>query len=292
MEYPMKIGLIPVNVAVPNVEGMIGLAKLAESVGFESVWTFEHTIVPEDYQSKYPYSADGKMGVTPETNFVDPLIALAVVAAETKTLRLGTGVNILSQANPLYMAKQSASLDFVSKGRFMLGVGIGWLEEEFIAAGTPFERRGARFDDYIQAMQKFWSGEVVEHKSEFLDWTGFKSYPTPIQEPFPVIIGGSKGKAFERTVKYGTGWFAPTASPKQLEPLLEKLDAACAEFGRDRSEIEISAMWIPKGDDPSDMSRYEEMGVSRLITPVTALGKGNPVENITRFGDQVLSKLR
>ena len=112
----MNIGLIPVNVAVPNVQAMIGTAQLCEGLGFESVWTFEHTIVPVDYASQYPYSPDGKMGVTPETNFVDPLIALAAVAAQTKTIRLGTGVNILSQANPLYVAKQAASLDFVSGG--------------------------------------------------------------------------------------------------------------------------------------------------------------------------------
>ena len=287
----MKIGLIPVNVAVPNVEAMIGLAQLAEGLGFESVWTFEHTIVPEDYQSKYPYSADGKMGVTPETNFVDPLIALSAIAAETKTLRLGTGVNILSQANPLYVAKQSASLDFVSKGRFMLGVGIGWLEEEFRAAGTPFERRGARFDDYVQAMRKFWSGEVVEHKSDFVDWTGFKSYPTPVQDPFPLVIGGSKGKAFERTAKYGNGWFAPTAAPDQLAPLLAKLDDACGKEGRDRSEIEVTSMWAPRGGDLSPIEGFADLGVSRLIVPVQALGGGNPAENIKRFADDVIAKL-
>ena len=143
----MKIGIIPVNVGVSSVDAMIGLARKAESVGVESLWTFEHAIVPNDYSSKYPYSADGKMGVTPETNFVDPLIALSAIARETSKVRLGTGVNILPQTNPLLLAKQAASLDFVSDGRFMLGVGIGWLREEYDAMGTPFERRGARFDE-------------------------------------------------------------------------------------------------------------------------------------------------
>jgi len=287
----MKIGLIPVNVAVPNVEAMIGLAQLAEKVGFESVWTFEHVIVPIDYKSKYPYSPTGKMGADPESNFVDPLIALTAIAAQTKTIRLGTGVNILSQANPLYLAKQSASLDFVSNGRFMLGVGIGWLQEEFRAVGTPFERRGARFDDYIQAMRKVWSGEVVEHKSDFIDWTGFKSYPVPIQEPFPVIIGGVKGKAFERTAKYGNGWFAPTASVEDLAPKLEELDKACDAVGRDRAEIEVSAMWIPNPKDLGVVEQYAELGVSRLIVPAQALGQGNPAENVQAFGENVISKL-
>ena len=288
----MKIGLIPVNVGVPNVEAMVGMAQLAEGVGFESVWTFEHTIVPVDYESKYPYSQSGKMGAEPETNFVDPLIALAAVAAQTKTIRLGTGVNILSQANPVYMAKQSASLDFVSGGRFMLGVGIGWLEEEFRAVGTPFERRGARFDDYVQAMRKFWSGDVVEHKSDFIDWSGFKSFPLPVQDPFPVVIGGTKGKAFKRTAKYGNGWFAPTASPDDLEPMLGKLGEACAAEGRDVSEIEVTAMWFPNPEDLSDVERYEKMGVHRLIAPLQALGKGSPVDNLKAFGENVIAKLR
>ncbi|MDP6979967.1 MAG: LLM class F420-dependent oxidoreductase [Myxococcota bacterium] len=287
----MKIGLIPVNVGVPNAEAMVGMAQLAESVGFESVWTFEHAIVPLDYQSKYPYSPTGKMGVDPDANFVDPLIALTAVAAQTKTIRLGTGVNILPQANPLYVAKQAASLDFVSNGRFELGIGIGWLREEFVAAGTPFEKRGARFDDYIQAMRKIWSGEVVEHKSEYIDWSGFKSKPAPVQDPFPVVIGGTKGKAFERTARYGNGWFAPTASPDQLAPLMGELDAACKEVGRDRADIQVTSMWFPNAADLSDVERYTEMGVSRLVVMLPALGKGNPADNMKAFAENVISKV-
>ena len=157
----MKFGLIPCNIGVSDVGTMLHMATTAEKVGLESIWTFEHAIVPMNYESRYPYSGDGKMPVTPETNFVDPLIALATIAANTTTLRLGTGVNILPQVNPLMLAKQAASLDFVSGGRFMLGIGIGWLEEEFDALGVPFARRGARFADYVEAMRKVWS-TVVE----------------------------------------------------------------------------------------------------------------------------------
>jgi probable F420-dependent oxidoreductase len=287
----MKIGLIPVNVGIDRLEGIVGLATKAEQIGLESVWTFEHAIVPVDYQSKYPYSADGKMGVTPETPFVDPLIALATVAAHTKQLRLGTGVNILSQSNPLLLAKQAASLDLVSGGRFMLGVGIGWLQEEFRAMGVPFERRGARFDDAIEAMRKVWSGEVVEHQSDFLDWTGFKSHPLPVQKPFPVVIGGSKGKAYARVAKYGQGWYAPTASVDQLKGLLGPLAEACAAEGRDVSTVEISCMWVPAMEGPEVVKQYEDLGVSRLIIPLQALGAGNPIENLDRLGSEVLSKL-
>jgi probable F420-dependent oxidoreductase len=286
----MKIGLVPVNVGVPNVEAMVGLAQKAEEVGLESVWTFEHAIVPNDYSSKYPYSADGKMGVTPDTNFVDPLIALTAIAGATRRVRLGTGVNILPQTNPLLLAKQAASLDFVSCGRFMLGVGIGWLKEEFAAMGTPFEKRGARFDDYVAAMRKVWSGETVEHQSERLHWTGFKSYPVPLQSPLPVVIGGSKGKAFERIAKYGEGWFAPTVSADQLKPMLKQLEEACAAEGRDPKSVEISAMWVPAmGLDA--LRQYEDVGVARLIIPLQALGGGNPLEALDGLASDVLAKL-
>ncbi len=287
----MKIGLIPVNVGAPNVEFMIALAHKAEEVGLESVWTFEHAVVPVDYSSRYPYSADGKMGVTPETNFVDPLIALSAVAAETKRVRLGTGVNILPQTNPLLLAKQAASLDFVSGGRFMLGVGIGWLREEFDAMGTPFEKRGARFDEYVAAMRKVWTGEVVEHESEHLHWTGWKSYPVPIQKPLPVVIGGSKGKAFQRIAKYGEGWFAPTMAADQLKPLLKPLEEACAAEGRDPASVEISAMWIPAQSGLDGLRAYEDAGVSRLIIPLPGLGGGNPIEALDELGKTVLAKI-
>ncbi len=288
----MKIGLIPINVGVKSVEQMVATARKAEEVGIESIWTFEHVIVPESYESRYPYSPTGKMGVTPDTNFIDPLIALTVVAASTQKVRLATGVNILAQTNPLLLAKQAASLDLVSNGRFMLGVGIGWLREEFRAMGIPFERRGARFDDAVQAMKKVWSGEEVEHKSDFLDWEGFKSYPVPVQKPhLPIIIGGATGKVYERIAKHGQGWFAPTASPDQLAPMLEKLKEACAAEGRDYSTVEITAMWVSTQGGLEAIKQYRDLGVSRLVLPVFALGTPNPIEGLEKLADEIISKM-
>lgn len=286
----MKFGLVPVNVGVKAVEQMVGIAQLAESIGMESVWTFEHVMVPEDYSSKYPYSADGKMGGKPDTNFVDPLIALTTIAANTKTIRLGTGVNIVAQANPMLLAKQAASLDFCSGGRFMLGAGIGWLREEFDAMGVPFEKRGARFDDYMVALRKVWSGEVVEHQSEFINWSGFQSYPVPVQEGgIPIIIGGTKGKIYERVARHGDGWFLPADTPEAASALLEPLPAACAEAGRDSKSIEISCMWNLQGGIDS-VKQFADAGVSRIIVPVFALGK-DPVAGLSELADNVISKL-
>lgn len=286
----MKFGLVPVNVGVKSVEQLVGVSQLAESVGMESVWTFEHVMVPQDYASKYPYSADGKMGARPETNFVDPLIALSAIAANTKTLRLATGINIVSQANPLLLAKQAASLDFVSGGRFMLGAGIGWLREEFDAMGVPFEGRGARFDDYIAAMKKVWSGDVVEHHSEYIDWSGFKSYPIPQGEGgIPIIIGGTKGKIYERVARHGDGWFLPVDSPETLTPKLEPLAAACEAVGRDPATVEISCMWNMQGGLDA-IKAFEDAGASRIIVPIFALGK-DPVAGITQLAENIISRL-
>jgi len=286
----VKFGIIPVNVGYSDAEQMVKVARKAEAVGAESVWTFEHVIVPIDYQSRYPYAPSGKMGAAPETSFVDPLIALSYLAASTRTLRLGTGVNILPQSNPLLLAKQAASLDVVSGGRLMLGLGIGWLEEEFNAMGVPFEKRGARYDDYIQAMRKLWSGETVEHRSEFLDWSGFKSYPRPRQNPLPVIVGGAKGKALERVAKYGDGWYAPCESATDLAPLLSELKNACAAAGRSYGSVEITAMWrMELGLDAAKAMR--DLGVHRLIARVMPDPRRNTLDLLSRLGDEFIAKL-
>jgi probable F420-dependent oxidoreductase len=278
----MKLGLVPINIGIDDPARMVALAQAAETAGFESVWTFEHVIVPLDYRSKYPYNESGKMGAAPETPLVDPLIALSAIAAATRTIRLGTGVNILSQTNPLLLAKQAASLDFVSGGRFMLGVGIGWLEEEFVAMGTPFERRGARFDDYVAAMRKVWSGAVVEHQSEFLNWSGFKSYPLPRQNPLPVIIGGNKGKIYERIARLGNGWFVPGVDPDELKRQLAQLRVACEHVGRDVREIEITCMWPGTGGRTA-LDALAAAGVHRAVVPTMALG-ADPAAAIARLG--------
>lgn len=285
----MKVALVPINIGMQSLEQLVGLAQLAESLGFESVWTFEHVMVPLQYESRYPYSKDGKMGGGADSPFLDPLIALTAVASHTKTLRLGTGVNILSQANPLLLAKQAATLDLLSGGRFMLGVGIGWLKEEFDAMGVPFERRGARFDDYVVAMRKVWSGEVVEHHSDFINWSGFLSHPLPAQKGgVPIVIGGSRGKAFERIARHGDGWFAPTNDAASLAPMLQDLKAACAAHGRDYDTVEITSMWDTKGGMDA-IKAFEDIGVSRVIVPLFLLGR-DPVAGLNTLAGDIIAK--
>lgn len=282
----MKIGLVPINVGVTSLEQMVGLAQLAEGHGYESVWTFEHVIVPVDYDSKYPYNPEGKMGMPSDTNLVDPLVALSHLAAHTSTLRLGTGVNILPQANPLYVAKQAASLDFVSGGRLEFGLGIGWLQEEYQALGVPFEKRGARFDDYMAAMRKVWSGEVVEHQSEFISWSGFQSYPKA--PALRVVMGGNKGKIFERTARFAQGWFAPTTEAEALKAGVDSLVETCERLEREPSEIEITCMWNGRGGTEA-VEALKDAGAERLLIPLPALG-ADPVEGIQRVAEDVIRR--
>ncbi len=273
----MKIGIVSINVGGPSTaENMVGLVQHAEAAGIESVWTFEHVVVPTDYASKYPYDRSGKMPAKPETGFYDPLISLAHVAAATKTIRLGTGVNIFPQANPMLFAKQAATLDALSGGRLTLGLGIGWLSEEYDAMGTPFERRGTRFDDYLQAVKKVWSGEVVEHESEFLSWHGFKSYPIPVQKPHPpILIGGTTTKTLQRVVSAADGWYAPSDSQEVLTDKIGALKQMAAQAGRPFDSFDITTNWRI-AVRPDALPELEDLGVTRAVVLLGATGESDP----------------
>jgi len=286
----MKIGIVPINVGGPETaERMIETARYAERAGIESVWTFEHVVIPTEYESHYPYAKDGKMPIAPETWLIDPLISLAHVAGATERIRIGTGVNIFPQANPLLFAKQAASLDVLSGGRLELGLGIGWLAEEYEAMGTPFERRGARFDDYLSAVKKVWSGEVVDHRSEFLDWHDFKSYPTPVQRPHPpILIGGTSTKSLHRVVDSAQGWYAPSDSLSQLEERISVLKALAGEAGRPFDTIELTTSWrVAK--KPEALSAFEDLGIGRVVAMLGSTGEPTPERAIDRIA--TLAKL-
>ena len=289
----MNIGLASVNVGGLDGAGMATLARVAEEVGVESFWTFEHVMVPNHYASVYPYSRSGKMPVLPETPFVDPLITLAHLAGVTSTLKLATGVNIMPQANPLLLAKQVASLDHLSDGRLILGLGAGWLEEEYGAMGVPFEKRGARFNDYLVAVKKVWSGETVEHQSEFLNWSGFKSYPVPVQKPHPpLIIGGTSPAALRRVVRHGDGWFAPSRNLEELGEMCGALREVASREGRDYQSLQISAMWGGVQEGLESIPAYKELGVTRLILGMHHLEGSDPLKGLESLGHRVIEPLK
>jgi probable F420-dependent oxidoreductase len=289
----MHVGVVPINAGAFLGEGrLVQMAQLFEELGYESMWTFEHVIVPEDYESTYPYSPSGKLAMGADDSFVDPLIALSFVAAATSRIRLGTGVNILSQTNPLYMAKQVSSIDHLSGGRLMLGVGVGWLREEFHALGVPFERRGARADEYIDAMRAAWTGETVDFHGDFVDWSRFKMLPRPTQEPsVPIVVGGTSDAAIRRVVERGDGWYMIHKDLADFRNNIGRLRRECDRQGRDISEIELTAYWNHSREGMQGLEVYAEHGVSRLLVNLAALKMGKPEEAAVQFAGDVLDKI-
>lgn len=289
----MHVGVVPVNAGTFLAPGeLVRMARLLEDLGYESMWTFEHVIVPDQYESTYPYSPSGKLAMSGDDQFVDPLIALSFVAAATERIRLGTGVNILSQTNPLYLAKQASSIDHLSGGRLMLGLGVGWMQEEFHALGVPFERRGARADEYLDAMRQAWSGETVELRGEFVDWFGFRMLPPPVQQPsVPIVVGGTTDAAIRRVVARGDGWYMIHKDLDEFRSCVDRLRSECERQGRDIDEIELTAYWNHHREGLDGLDVYRQHGVRRVLVNLAALRMGSAEEAARAFADRVFPHL-
>src|SRR5438105_6488196 len=204
----MKIGLVFSNVILFGTpDGARALAEAADETGVESLWTVEHVVVPEGYESPYPYSASGKMPGGETAPIPDPLVWISFVAGLTKRVRLATGILILPQRNPVVLAKECATIDVLSGGRLTLGVGIGWLAEEFDAIGVPFAERVGRTEEYIRAMRALWSADET-HSGEFVSFKNARSNPKPVQEGgIPIVVGGHTKAAARRAGRLGDGFF-------------------------------------------------------------------------------------
>jgi probable F420-dependent oxidoreductase len=285
----MKFGIIFANagpLGEPDVT--TGLAHLAEEHGFESLWTVEHTVVPAGYASEYPYSPDGKMPGGDAVAITDPLIWMAWVAAVTTRVRVATGILILPQRNPVILAKQVATLDRLSGGRVELGVGVGWLEEEFDALGVPFEDRGARTDEYIAALRALWTDDPATFKGEFVSFEGCHSNPKPVQPGgIPIVVGGHTTPAARRAGRLGDGFFPGRASDQELRPLIETMRASATDAGRDPDAIEITAGGV---FDLDGVKRFADLGVGRIVIPPLGFDLETLKGTIGNFADSVIVK--
>ncbi|HEX4210241.1 MAG TPA: TIGR03619 family F420-dependent LLM class oxidoreductase, partial [Candidatus Binataceae bacterium] len=183
------------------------VAENADRLGFGTLWAPEHVVLFDEHQSKYPYSDDGRFLAGSTIDLLDPFVGLTYAAAYSKRIRLATGICLVPEHNPLVLAKVIASLDFLSSGRFALGVGIGWSSEEFAALGIPFERRAQRTTEYIEVMRKLWGEESSTFDGEFVRFVEVRSFPKPIQRKVPVIFGGESLPALRRVARIGDGWF-------------------------------------------------------------------------------------
>jgi probable F420-dependent oxidoreductase len=268
-------------------ENAVGIAQLAEELGFESIWTVEHVVVPSGYQSPYPYSPDGKMPGGEHVPIPDPLIWLAYIGAATTTIRLATGILILPQRNPLILAKEVATLDRLTGGRVELGVGVGWLEEEFDALGVPFAGRGRRTDEYIDVLRKLWREPESSYDGEFTTFKPLKSFPKPTSEGGPPIhIGGHTKAAARRAGRLGDGFF-PGSSGEKLPELLEEMRTAAAEAGRDASTIEITSGGAL---DLDAVKQAADTGVQRYVVPPLAFDLEGLRAALGPFSENVIAK--
>lgn len=281
----MLFGLRYANLG-PYTEGgpAIEIAQAAEEAGFESIWTIEHVVVPDSYESVYPYATSGKMTADNSMPIPDPLVWLTFVAGATKAIKLGTGVLILPQRNPVVLAKILASIDRLSGGRMLLGIGVGWLEEEFNALGVPFADRGPRTDDYVHAMRALWTAEgPATYHGDFVDFENVWCRPQPISK-VPVIVGGQTKLAARRAGRLGDGYFPARAQPWEL---IDEMRRAAEAAGRDPDSIEIT---VSAPDDPAEIAELERRGVHRVLVPVTGLvGLGpqvNDPESVLRYGKE------
>ena len=287
----MKFGLFFANAgpfAAPELFEV--LVRTADEAGIESIWNVEHVVVPVGYESQYPYSKDGRMPGPENSPIPDPLLTLAYAAAISKKLRLATGIIILPQRHPAYVAKEFATLDVLSGGRAIAGVGIGWLEEEFNALGVPFHERAARTEESVAAIRSLWKEEPQAFEGRFYRWNPLQSNPKPVQKPgVPIVVGGHVEGAARRAARIGDGFFPAQGNLSLLPGLLDALRDECGKVGRNPEEIEITTGGGSL--DVDTVRRYEDLGVSRLVTPPPAFDAEGLRRGIGNFAEQVIAKL-
>jgi len=255
----MKFGFFGINMnACSEPDTALRVAQAAEAAGFESLWTGEHVVLPDPQVAPSP--------LPPHYPILDPAIALSFLAAHTHTIKLGTGIIILPQRNPLVLAKELASLDVVSKGRLIFGLGVGYLKPEFDALGVSFDHKGARAIDYLQAMQAVWTQAAPTYAGRFLNFGGIQAKPQPIQQPLPIVIGGHTKAAYERAVRHAHGWYGFALDVAATERCLAGLHEAAQTVERPPALGPLEISITPAARlTPELVDSYAAIGVQRLI---------------------------
>jgi probable F420-dependent oxidoreductase len=262
----------------------------AEDCGFESAWIGEHILLPVEYTSKYPYSPDGRFPAPPEVSFHDPMLALAFVSGVTSRIRLATGIFVVPLRNPIATAKAVASLDVLSNGRVIFGVGIGWFAEEFAAVGASFDDRALRTREYIELMKSLWTQDDPLYEGKTFSIKGVRFNPKPVQKPHPpIVVGGTSELAIKRAVRYGDGWYAIARSVTEARDLCSALDRQQKQAERSRP-VEVT-MSLRTGHPLAidEVKTLADCGVDRILVglPLRALNE----DELERFRDEVMAKL-
>ena len=242
---------------------VVSLAQKAEACGFESVWLPEHPIIPVHTMTPFPGAADG---VIPPyyAHAMDPFVALAAAAAATSKIKLGTGICLVPERNPLHTAKEIATLDQISGGRFIFGIGAGWLQEETEIFGANFPRRWSVTREAVLAMKALWTRDEAEFHGDFIDFPLVRSYPKPIQKPHPpILLGGAAKNVLQRVVAYGDGWMPTRMSPERIQENRNRLNELATTAGRDPATLSIRVFGAP--NDADAKQRYEDAGAQAMV---------------------------
>ncbi len=246
------------------------VAEQADARGFHSMWLAEHVVLFDKPDSSYPYSPDGKLNLGSDTGILEPFTTMGFLAACTSRIRLGTGICLLPQRNPVYTAKEVSNLDYLSNGRIDLGIGIGWLREEFEALGVDWARRGARTDEYVQILKTLWCDKVSKFDGEFHTLPPCTMFPKPVHQPHPPIyVGGESDAALGRVARLGQGWHGFNHTPQTAAERIGKLRGLLSGHGRPVKDVDITVA-IPAGMPLTieDVKRYCEAGVDQLTIPI------------------------
>jgi probable F420-dependent oxidoreductase len=263
----VRIGLfVPLTSPFATPEYLGALAEGAEQAGFDSLWVAEHVVLFDEYASRYPYAADGRIPAGGENGILEPFAALSFLAALTRRIRLGTGICLVPQRNPVYTAKAVADVDWLSGGRLDFGVGVGWLAEEFRALGVPFEGRGERCRSHLAVMRALWTEAVSSHRDGLYELPACRQFPKPVQKPHPPIhFGGESEAALRRVADLGQGWYGFNLEPAALAERLGRLEKLLAERGRSRREVQVSVSPYLRPVDRAGLEAYRTAGADQVI---------------------------
>ena len=257
------------------------LARAAEERGFESLWLPEHAHVPTSRETPYPPAADGRLP-RQYTRIYDPFVALSMAAAVTSRIKLGTGICLVSQREPIKLAKAVASLDRLSDGRFLFGIGAGWLREEMEALGTDFEQRWKLTADRIAAMKACWTQEETRFEGEHVQIPSTWVFPKPVQQPHPPIyVGAGSRWARQRVVEWADGWMPNYTKPEFIGKGMADLERRAEQAGRDPSTIEVTVFGAPI----DDLDAYRELGVDRCILGLPYAGEAEILSSLDRYAE-------
>jgi probable F420-dependent oxidoreductase len=287
----MKIGVLPVfrPECITDPDWVTRFARGIEASGAESVWSVEHVLVAEDYEPRYSYSESGRMRGS--ATMPDPLEWLGFVAAVTEHLLLATGVMILPLHSPVVLAKRVATLDALSQGRVVLGVGSGWQIEEYRACNVPYEDRGALLDEHIEVLRDLWAPGLRTFRGPTVSYEAVESEPKPARAGGPpIVVGGSTIRAAARAGRVGDGWFPYVISPDDYAARVATVRATARDCGRDPGVIELTvwpASWQPGSSvDAATVARYAETGLDRIVVSAQEAASSD-VDDICRFIDDV-----